>query len=194
MSNRPEGFGLTAELNRKKANKYSSESEQVVVAWICAIVNRDAPAAGHDNVHAFLKDGTVLCELINQIAPGSVKKVNNSKMAFKQMENISKFLDALEAFGVKKLDSFQTVDLYEAGNIMQVYNCLFTLSSMATSKGYPGPSIGVKVATKNERNHSEESQRAGRNVSSLQMGTNQNASQKGMTGYGLGRQIVNDPK
>lgn len=34
-------------------------------------------------------------------------------MAFKQMEQISQFLKAAEAYGVSKTDMFQTVDLWE---------------------------------------------------------------------------------
>lgn len=36
------------------------------------------------------------------------------------MENIGKFLDACETYGVNKLDLFQTVSLYEATNMPQV--------------------------------------------------------------------------
>ncbi len=36
------------------------------------------------------------------------------------MENIGNFLDGCEAYGVNKLDLFQTVSLYEATNIPQV--------------------------------------------------------------------------
>lgn len=42
-----------------------------------------------------------------------VKKIQNSGMAFKQMEQISQFLKAAEAYGVSKTDMFQTVDLWE---------------------------------------------------------------------------------
>ena len=59
------------------------------------------------SVQAWLKDGTRLCALMNVIQPGSIGKVNNSKMAFKQMENISKFTDAIEKYGMKKQDKFQ---------------------------------------------------------------------------------------
>ena len=67
-----------------------------------------------------LKNGKVLCKLINAIKPGSVKKINENKMTFKEMENINCFLSACEEIGVKKVDLFQTVDLYEGQNIPQV--------------------------------------------------------------------------
>jgi len=190
MATRPEGFGLTAELNKKKLSKYSDEDEQLVVSWICAMVNEPPPSPGHDNVQMWLKDGVKLCNLMNVIEPGSVKKVNNSKMAFKQMENISKFLEAIEQYGVLRQDKFQTVDLFEGQNLMQVYFCLIQLSSKSLSKGFQGPSIGVKLAEANKRDFDENKLREGRNVIGLQMGTNKLASQQGMTAYGTGRQIM----
>jgi len=76
-----------------------------------------------------LKNGQILCKLINCIKPGTVKKINESTMAFKQMENINNFLKGCEGVGCKKGDLFQTVDLYESGNIPQVYNRTKTFSS-----------------------------------------------------------------
>ncbi len=56
----------------------------------------------------------VLCELINTLCKNKpVKKIQSSSMAFKQMEQISQFLNAAEQYGVTKTDMFQTVDLWE---------------------------------------------------------------------------------
>jgi len=41
-----------------------------------------------------------------------VKKINESKLAFKEMENISFFLDFANKH-ISKTELFQTVDLYE---------------------------------------------------------------------------------
>jgi len=181
---------LTAELEKKKKSKYSDEDEQMVVSWICEMIQEQAPTPGHDNVQAWLKDGTKLCNLMNVIEPGSIKKVNNSSMAFKQMENISKFLQAIEDYGVQRMDKFQTVDLYEGQNMVQVYFTLIQLSSQSLRKGFTGPSIGVKLAESNKREFDDAKLREGRNVIGLQMGTNKLASQTGMTAYGTGRQIM----
>lgn len=74
-----------------------------------------------------LKDGQVLCHLINKIKAGSVAKVNESGGQFKMMENINNFQKALKAYGVPDQDVFQTVDLFEKKDISQVTNTLFAL-------------------------------------------------------------------
>ena len=57
----------------------------------------------------------VLGELINSLYSSDkpIKKIQHSDMAFKQMEQISQFLNAAERYGVSKTDIFQTVDLWE---------------------------------------------------------------------------------
>eukprot|EP01147_Barroeca_monosierra_P002776 gene2776-5629_t len=50
---------------------------------------------------------------------GAIPKINESTMAFKQMENINNFLQFAGSAGVKPNDLFQTVSLYEAENMAQ---------------------------------------------------------------------------
>ena len=103
------------------------------------------------------------------------------------MENIAKFLKAIEVYGVDKQDLFQvhtrcpwlktvvqlsflqTVDLYEGQNMAQVLTTLRKLSTVALTKGFGGPHIGVKMAQKNKRDHDEQKLREGRNVIGLQV-------------------------
>lgn len=61
----------------------------------------------------------ILCGLINSLYKDSkpVKRIQNSTMAFKQMELISQFLTAAEKYGVTKTDIFQTVDLWEGKSL-----------------------------------------------------------------------------
>lgn len=58
----------------------------------------------------------MLCRLINSLHPrgqAPVAKIQPSAMAFKQMEQISQFLQAAERYGIAATDIFQTVDLWE---------------------------------------------------------------------------------
>lgn len=63
----------------------------------------------------------ILSQLVNSLFVGDkpVKKIQTSTMAFKQMEQISQFLKAAEAYGVSKTDMFQTVDLWEGQRTFQ---------------------------------------------------------------------------
>jgi hypothetical protein len=63
--------------------------EEEVKTWISAVTGE---AWGNMSFAARLKDGALLCSLVNAIKPGSVKKVNKMQMPFMQMENISSFL------------------------------------------------------------------------------------------------------
>jgi transgelin len=74
-----------------------------------------------------LKDGIILCKLINKIKPGSVPKINTSGASFKLMENINMFQKALKDYGVADLDVFQTVDLWEQKDISTVTMTLYAL-------------------------------------------------------------------
>ena len=83
------------------AAKYDSNVEAAVIAFIQEKVPGTTISPGSSGVHEALKSGVVLCNLANALKPGCVAKVNDSKMAFKQMENINNFLDACHnAFGM----------------------------------------------------------------------------------------------
>ncbi|XP_034854443.1 calponin-1 isoform X3 [Mirounga angustirostris] len=139
-----------------------------------------------------LKDGIILCEFINKLQPGSVKKVNESTQNWHQLENIGNFIKAITKYGVKPHDIFEANDLFENTNHTQVQSTLLALASMAKTKGSK-VNVGVKYAEKQERKFEPEKLREGRNIIGLQMGTNKFASQQGMTAYGTRRHLY-DPK
>ena len=72
------------------------------------------------------------------------------------------------------------------GNIKLDYSIFFF---QAQAKGADVPPLGPKEASKNVRSFTEEQKNAGKNVIGLQMGTNQVASQKGMS-FGTSRHIA----
>jgi hypothetical protein len=139
-----------------------------------------------------LRNGTMLCELINQLSPGSVKKINTMNAPFKQRENIEMFLKGCENYGLKAQDLFQVNDLFESKNLYMVVDNFYALGGMAQKKSYNGPVLGKKMATQNKREFNESTLNAGQSVIGLQYGSNKGASQAGMTAYGTGRQIRPD--
>ena len=187
MAERPKGYGMTAELNKKKVAKYDPQLEAKVRKWMMDIVGKPI-SQGANAFHESLKDGTYLCKLINKLKPGSVPKVNQSKRAFEMMENIGNFLSACEAYGVARTDLFQTVDLYEAQNMPLVINAIYALGRRVNTLR-PGKGIGPKESQANVRAFDEKTRIKSEEVIGLQMGTNRGASQAGMTPFGLQRQV-----
>ncbi|CAH1284287.1 unnamed protein product [Diabrotica balteata] len=171
--------GLAAETQKRVNAKYSEDLAKESLEWIVTITGDELNTAGDmDNFYEVLKDGTVLCKLVNNIQPGMVKKINTSAMAFKCMENINAFLEAAKQLGVPPQETFQTVDLWERQNLNSVVICLQSLGRKADK--YGKPHIGPKEAEKNERMFSEEKLRAGQTIIGLQMGSNKGATQSGI--------------
>lgn len=92
--------------------------------WITAVTGTAVDAG---SLQPVLKSGTVLCDLVNQLRPGSTRKPHTRKLAAMHRENIGWFLESLEAFGVSGSDYFMTNDLYEDANMKQVLFCLLSL-------------------------------------------------------------------
>ncbi|GAA6235961.1 transgelin-like [Lates japonicus] len=200
MANKGPAYGLSREVQSKIDKKYDPELEERLVAWIIAQCGSGVgqPEPGKTGFQIWLKNGCVLCELINSLCSNKpIKSIKPSGMVFKQMEQISMFLKAAESYGVTKTDMFQTVDLFESKDLAAVQRTLMALGSLAVTKNdgnYKGdPSWFHKKSQENRRDFSEEQLSEGRNVIGLQMGTNKGASQAGMTGYGRPRQIINNP-
>ncbi|KAF4026041.1 hypothetical protein G4228_018013 [Cervus hanglu yarkandensis] len=208
MANRGPSYGLSREVQEKIEQKYDADLENKLVDWIILQCAEDIehPPPGRAHFQKWLMDGTVLCKLINSLYPPGqepIPKISESKMAFKQMEQISQFLKAAEIYGVRTTDIFQTVDLWEGKDMAAVQRTLMALGSVAVTKDdgcYRGePSWFHRKAQQNRRGFSEEQLRQGQNVIGLQMGSNKGASQAGMTGYGMPRisnisvQVVSAP-
>lgn len=120
--------GFAAEAQEKINLKYNDELAAECLEWIMEVTGEPINMSGDmENFYEMLKDGVILCKLINALEPGRIKKVNESKMAFKCMENISAFLECAKAFGVAAQELFQTVDLWERQNLNSVVICLQSL-------------------------------------------------------------------
>ncbi|KAI4548420.1 hypothetical protein MG293_000750 [Ovis ammon polii] len=196
MANRGPSYGLSREVQEKIEQKYDADLENKLVDWVILQCAEDIehPPPGRAHFQKWLMDGTVLCKLINSLYPPGqepIPKISESKMAFKQMEQISQFLKAAEIYGVRTTDIFQTVDLWEGKDMAAVQRTLMALGSVAVTKDdgcYRGePSWFHRKAQQNRRGFSEEQLRQGQNVIGLQMGSNKGASQAGMTGDFAGR-------
>ncbi|XP_072534888.1 calponin-3a [Salminus brasiliensis] len=188
--NKGPAYGLSAEVKSKIAQKYDLQKEEELRFWIEEVTGMPIG----DNFQKGLKDGVILCELINKLQPGAIKKINHSQLNWHKLENLGNFIKAILAYGLKPNDIFEANDLFENGNMTQVQTTLLALASMAKTKGMDTKvDIGVKYADKQERHFDDEKMKAGQCVIGLQMGTNKCASQAGMTAYGTRRHLY-DPK
>jgi len=177
-------YGMDLELEAKKMAKYDKEKENDVRYWIEAVTGE---SFRNDDFQDSLKDGTLLCKLANTIQPGSIPKVNSSKLPFMQMENVGYFLKAAENMGLKRHDSFQTVDLYEGKNLPQVIQSLFNFGSVVQKlPGFSGPQLGIKMADKRSIEFTEDQIRRGSN----QIGQQYEGAFKHETGLHSAREVV----
>uniref|UniRef100_A0A1W7RAU4 Transgelin n=1 Tax=Hadrurus spadix TaxID=141984 RepID=A0A1W7RAU4_9SCOR len=179
--NRATKSGLAAEAHSKIQAKYDPELASHLLVWLKDVMNIDISTDGNpENFYAILKDGQVLCRLINVFQPGSIpdKKINNTKMAFKCMENINNFLEHARKLGVPAEETFQTVDLWERQNLSSVTICLQSLARKASKFGLK--SIGPKEAESNVREFTDDQLKAGQTIIGLQYGSNKGANQSGI--------------
>eukprot|EP01098_Paradermamoeba_levis_P012401 TRINITY_DN542_c0_g1_i4.p1 TRINITY_DN542_c0_g1~~TRINITY_DN542_c0_g1_i4.p1 ORF type:complete len:195 (-),score=68.50 TRINITY_DN542_c0_g1_i4:25-609(-) len=173
MAQHGPAYGFSAELEKKRQASYDLNLEQQARDWILALTGSSVGTG--DAFAADLKDGSVLCNLINKIKPGSVKKINKGKLPFPLMENIGAFLEGCRQCGVQSADLFQTVDLFEAKNMNQVVHCLHALGRASQKvPGFNGPFIGVKEADSRRVEFTEEQLKA----SEAQLGLLQDGQRK----------------
>ncbi|XP_055906497.1 muscle-specific protein 20 [Eupeodes corollae] len=165
----------------------NKETEAEVLQWIFDVLGEKVPSGQYEDI---LKDGIVLCKLINKLAPGSVKKIQERGTNFQLMENIQRFQAGIKKYGVPEEEIFQTADLFERRNIPQVTLCLYSLGRLTQKHPeYNGPSLGPKMADENKRTFTEEQLRAHNAELNLQMGFNKGASQSGHGGFGNTRHM-----
>ncbi|XP_020824975.1 calponin-2 [Phascolarctos cinereus] len=188
--NKGPSYGLSAEVKNRLQSKYDPQMEGELRGWIEGLTEL---SIGPD-FQKGLKDGVILCTLMNKLQPGSVPKINRSQQNWHQLENLSNFIKAMVNYGMNPVDLFEANDLFESGNMTQVQVSLLALAGKAKTKGLQsGVDIGVKYSEKQERNFDDAKLKAGQCVIGLQMGTNKCASQSGMTAYGTRRHLY-DPK
>ncbi|NXF99471.1 LMO7 protein, partial [Sakesphorus luctuosus] len=110
---------------------------------------------------AALENGVLLCDLINKIKPGIVKKINRLSTPIAGLDNINVFLKACENIGLKEAQLFHPGDLQDLSNRVtvkpeetnrRVKNVLITLYWLGrkaqSSPHYNGPYLNLKAFEK----------------------------------------------
>ncbi|KAL1267981.1 hypothetical protein QQF64_033344 [Cirrhinus molitorella] len=78
--------------------------------WIEAVTKKKF---GSSNFRSSLENGLLLCDLINKIRPGVVKKLNRLSTPIAGLDNISLFLKACAKLGLKEAQLFHPGDLQD---------------------------------------------------------------------------------
>ncbi|PGH20740.1 hypothetical protein AJ80_03500 [Polytolypa hystricis UAMH7299] len=123
---------LDKDLKSMRLSRYTPQAANEVRQWIEEVLRERLPSG---DLLDLLKDGVILCRLVNLAVPPPGVKYRPSPMPFVQMENISHFLHACQKapLNLQPHDVFLTVDLYEAKDPAQVLQCLGAFSRRANT-------------------------------------------------------------
>lgn len=76
-----------SDINKICSQARNKEQEEEVLTWISAVLGEPLPKGDYEDI---LKNGVILCKLINKLSPGSVKKIQEKGTNFQLMENIQR--------------------------------------------------------------------------------------------------------
>ncbi|XP_039570520.1 LIM domain only protein 7 isoform X12 [Passer montanus] len=126
--------------------------------WLEAVTRQ---SFGTGDFRAALENGVLLCDLINKIKPGIVKKINRLPTPIAGLDNINVFLKACENIGLKEAQLFHPGDLQDLSNRVtvkpeetnrRVKNVLITLYWLGRKAqidpDYNGPYLNLKAFEK----------------------------------------------
>ncbi|XP_068010722.1 LIM domain only protein 7 isoform X7 [Melanerpes formicivorus] len=126
--------------------------------WVETVTGK---SFGTKDFRAALENGVLLCDLINKIKPGIVKKINRLSTPIAGLDNINVFLKACENIGLKEAQLFHPGDLQDLSNRVtvkpeetnrRVKNVLITLYWLGrkaqSSPHYNGPYLNLKAFEK----------------------------------------------
>ncbi|TPX42651.1 hypothetical protein SeLEV6574_g05475 [Synchytrium endobioticum] len=102
-------------------SKGGNSEEDELRYWIAEKVGNTSLKDKSKDLHSLLKDGVLLCQLLNGLGISNPIKVNCGKFAFNHMGNINNYLNRADSdFGVGKSFRFDPADLYENANLGKV--------------------------------------------------------------------------
>ncbi|XP_048348270.1 LIM domain only protein 7 isoform X3 [Sphaerodactylus townsendi] len=126
--------------------------------WVEAATGK---SFGNKDFRAALENGVLLCNLINKIKPGIIKKINHLSTPIAGLDNINVFLKACEKLGLKEAQLFHPGDLQDLSNRVtvkqeetnrRVKNVLITLYWLGrkahSNPYYNGPHLNLKAFEK----------------------------------------------
>ncbi|XP_059758915.1 LIM domain only protein 7 isoform X18 [Balaenoptera ricei] len=123
--------------------------------WVEAVTEKNFATK---DFRASLENGVLLCDLINKLKPGVIKKINRLSTPIAGLDNINVFLKACEQIGLKEAQLFHPGDLQDLSNRVtvkqeetdrRVKNVLITLYWLGrkaqSNPYYNGPYLNLKA-------------------------------------------------
>ncbi|XP_045423599.1 LIM domain only protein 7 isoform X12 [Lemur catta] len=123
--------------------------------WVEAVTEKNFETK---DFRASLENGVLLCDLINKLKPGVIKKINRLSTPIAGLDNINVFLKACEQIGLKEAQLFHPGDLQDLSNRVtvkqeetdrRVKNVLITLYWLGrkaqSNPCYNGPYLNLKA-------------------------------------------------
>ncbi|XP_035935609.2 LIM domain only protein 7 isoform X9 [Halichoerus grypus] len=123
--------------------------------WVEAVTEKNFETK---DFRASLENGVLLCDLVNKLKPGVIKKINRLSTPIAGLDNINVFLKACEQIGLKEAQLFHPGDLQDLSNRVtvrqeetdrRVKNVLITLYWLGrkaqSNPYYNGPYLNLKA-------------------------------------------------
>uniref|UniRef100_A0A3B4G3X0 Calponin-homology (CH) domain-containing protein n=2 Tax=Haplochromini TaxID=319058 RepID=A0A3B4G3X0_9CICH len=102
---------------REQSSVSCEEAYSEAQRWIEAVTKKKF---GSKDFRSALENGVLLCELINKIKPGVVKRVNRLPTPIAGLDNLNVFLKACGKLGLKEAQLFHPGDLQDLSSRVTV--------------------------------------------------------------------------
>jgi len=112
--------------------KRDLDHEYELMQWIAKTIGQHPDS--NAEFGEFLKDGTVLCKLMQKLKPGSAPRISSKSSSFAISDNIGSFLRAATDYGLRPADLFELTDLTERHNISRVVSTVDALAALAQTR------------------------------------------------------------
>ncbi|KAG8586563.1 hypothetical protein GDO81_005422 [Engystomops pustulosus] len=124
-------------------------SAEQTVTWLITLGVLESPKKTISDPEGFLqaslKDGVVLCRLLERLLPGTIDKVYpEPRTEAECLGNIREFLKGCSHFN---LETFEANDLYQGQNINKVLNSLVLLNKVTADIGLGSDSVCVRPSS-----------------------------------------------
>lgn len=135
-SNRPISLSYAQSENQIKQYRLEQQlfDQKAAMEFLQTMLSLSIPI---EEPHSALKDGVLLCQLLNQIKPGTVKQISKSPTPFSKMSNVYNFLNGATKLGLEDADLFETVDLYEGKDMAKVYLTILAVARKLCNISFP---------------------------------------------------------